>query len=135
MSSTHVVQRQKRSSAAIAKPGGPVHSVMLSYTNRNVSMASSSSSPDDVSGNEERVDSSAAENTSNVCKTCGVPKDKMAFGCDGTGRIMGGIGAVPGFGWWPIKAYRPCGKAVEAGIQYRRTGQNVDEILFSKKDP
>jgi hypothetical protein len=119
----------------IAKPRGPGHSMLLKYGNRDVSMAASSSSPDEVSGSEERVEGSAAENTTNVCKTCGVPKDKMAFGCDGTGRIMGGIGAVPGFGWWPIKAYRPCGKAVEAGIQYRRTGQNVDEILFSKKDP
>ena len=34
--------------------------------------------------------------------------------CDGTGRIAGGIGAVVGFGWWPIKAYRPC-PALEAG--------------------
>ena len=36
------------------------------------------------------------------CPTCGAAD--RAFGCDGTGRIAGGIGAVPGFGWWPIKA-------------------------------
>lgn len=36
------------------------------------------------------------------CPTCGAAD--IAFGCDGTGRIVGGIGAVPGFGWWPIKA-------------------------------
>lgn len=33
------------------------------------------------------------------------------YRCDGSGRIAGGIGAVPGFQWWPIKAYRPCGKS------------------------
>lgn len=68
-----------------------------------------------------------------VCKTCGVPKNEMAFGCDGSGRIMGGIGAVPGFGWWPIKAYRPCGKAVDAGVTYQRKGQGVDEVMFGRK--
>jgi hypothetical protein len=68
-----------------------------------------------------------------VCKTCGVPRSEMAFGCDGTGRIMGGIGAVPGFGWWPIKAYRPCGKAADAGVTYQRKGQGVDEVMFGRK--
>jgi len=68
-----------------------------------------------------------------VCRTCGVAKDKMAFGCDGSGRVQGGIGAVPGFKWWPIKAYRPCGKAVEAGVEYTRKGQGVDEVMFGRK--
>lgn len=27
----------------------------------------------------------------------------LGSGCDGTGRIQGGIATVPGFGWWPIK--------------------------------
>lgn len=37
-----------------------------------------------------------------VCKTCGVPVSEIPFGCDQSGRIQGGIGAVPGtFG-------RPC---------------------------
>jgi hypothetical protein len=66
------------------------------------------------------------------CKTCGVKKSEMAFGCDGSGRIMGGIGAVPGFSWWPIKAYRPCGKAASAGITYQRKGQGVDEVMFGR---
>lgn len=26
--------------------------------------------------------------------------------CDGSGRIMGGLGAISLFSWWPIKAYR-----------------------------
>jgi len=66
------------------------------------------------------------------CKTCGVKKSEMDFGCDGSGRIMGGIGAVPGFSWWPIKAYRPCGKATSAGIAYQRKGQGVDEVMFGR---
>jgi len=73
------------------------------------------------------------ETQQEVCKTCGVAKNEMAFGCDGSGRIMGGIGAVPGFGWWPIKAYRPCGKAVDAGVTYQRKGQGVDEVMFGRK--
>ncbi len=54
----------------------------------------------------------------------------MSFGCDGSGRIAGGIGAVPGFKWWPIKAYRPCPKATAAGISYVRKGQDIDTVLF-----
>lgn len=54
-----------------------------------------------------------------MCATCGVPLSEKQFGCDGNGRIAGGIGAVPGFGWWPIKAYRPCPKATAAGVQYQ----------------
>lgn len=40
--------------------------------------------------------------------------------CDGSGRIIGGIGAVPGFRWWPIKAYRPCPGLIESGRGYER---------------
>jgi hypothetical protein len=67
-----------------------------------------------------------------VCATCGVPLASKAFGCDGTGRIAGGIGAVPGFGWWPIKAYRPCPKLAERGMSYQRKGQITDEVLFGR---
>jgi hypothetical protein len=38
-----------------------------------------------------------------------------------------------GFRWWPIKAYRPCGKAAQAGIEYSRKGQGVDEVMFGRK--
>jgi hypothetical protein len=34
------------------------------------------------------------------CPKCGAAKASMK--CDGSGRQQGGIGAVPGFGWWPI---------------------------------
>jgi hypothetical protein len=29
--------------------------------------------------------------------------------CDGSGRQQGGIGALPGFGWWPIMVRRRSG--------------------------
>lgn len=53
-------------------------------------------------------------------------------GCNGEGRIQGGIATVPGFGWWPIKAYRPCPAFVASGGRYRRQGQNMDEVAFGR---
>mmetsp|Transcript_11406 Transcript_11406/g.13008 ORF Transcript_11406/g.13008 Transcript_11406/m.13008 type:complete len:141 (-) Transcript_11406:391-813(-) len=56
--------------------------------------------------------------------------------CDGSGRILGGIGVV--LTWWPIKAYRPCPEFVNSGGQYTRKGQALDEIAFGRlenKDP
>ncbi|KAL0447751.1 UNVERIFIED_CONTAM: hypothetical protein Slati_1903000 [Sesamum latifolium] len=50
-------------------------------------------------------------------------------GCNGEGRIQGGIATVPGFGWWPIKAYRPCPAYVASGGRYRRSGQSMDEVV------
>ncbi|KAI3812816.1 hypothetical protein L1987_17528 [Smallanthus sonchifolius] len=60
------------------------------------------------------------------CKGCG--KAEMERGCNGEGRIQGGIATVPGFGWWPIKAYRPCPGFVATGGRYRRQGQSMDEV-------
>ena len=40
--------------------------------------------------------------------------------CDRQGRIVGGIGGLPGFAWWPIKAYRPCPALAQAGLTYTR---------------
>lgn len=95
----------------------------------NRTVAAQSSSPTENENQVQEVSMSDA----NTCPTCGIAKDKMAFGCDGSGRIMGGLAAIPGFGWWPIKAYRPCGKAVEAGVEYKRKGQGVDEVMFGRK--
>jgi len=53
-------------------------------------------------------------------------------GCDGTGKIQGGIATYPFFGWWPIKVYRPCPGYQEAGYVYRREGQTLDQVLFSE---
>ncbi|CAN6839633.1 unnamed protein product [Brassica oleracea] len=65
-------------------------------------------------------------------KGCG--KEVKENGCNGDGRIQGGIATVPGFGWWPIKAYRPCPGFVEAGGRYRRIGQSMDEVAFGRGD-
>ncbi|XAR70160.1 hypothetical protein NMG60_11026930 [Bertholletia excelsa] len=62
------------------------------------------------------------------CQACG--RDEIEKGCNGEGRIQGGIATVPGFGWWPIKAYRPCPGFVASGGRYRRQGQSMDEIGF-----
>ncbi|WIA09119.1 hypothetical protein OEZ85_008531 [Tetradesmus obliquus] len=75
-------------------------------------------------------DSTGQATSSNVCKTCGVDLSKAPGGCDGEGRIVGGLGAVPGFGWWPIKAYRPCPGLSSAGMEYVRKGQPTNEMLF-----
>ncbi|KAF9610333.1 hypothetical protein IFM89_022003 [Coptis chinensis] len=55
------------------------------------------------------------------CKSCG--REEMERGCNGEGRIQGGTATVPGFGWWPIKAYRSCPGFVESGGRYRRHGE------------
>ncbi|KAK1382313.1 Transcriptional coactivator p15 (PC4) family protein (KELP) [Heracleum sosnowskyi] len=60
------------------------------------------------------------------CKACG--KEEIESGCNGEGRIQGGIATVPGFGWWPIKAYRPCPGFVASGGRYMRQGQSMDEV-------
>ncbi|XP_014509718.1 uncharacterized protein LOC106768868 isoform X2 [Vigna radiata var. radiata] len=61
------------------------------------------------------------------CKACG--REEIEKGCNGEGRIQGGIATVPGFGWWPIKAYRPCPAFVASGGRYRRQGQSMDEVV------
>jgi hypothetical protein len=50
--------------------------------------------------------------------------------CDGSGRILGGLGAI--LPWLPVKAYRPCPNLVERGGFYSRTGQGLDEIAFGR---
>lgn len=60
------------------------------------------------------------------CKACG--REEIERGCNGEGRIQGGIATVPGFGWWPIKAYRPCPGFVASGGRYKRRGQSMDEV-------
>jgi|TARA_B100000131_G_scaffold158691_1_gene153861 hypothetical protein len=64
------------------------------------------------------------------CDSCGLAKDKMQ--CDGSGRIMGGMGAIPLFSWWPIKAYRPCPGLIDNGGVYTRKGQDVNGILWGE---
>ncbi|KAF5734988.1 hypothetical protein HS088_TW15G00487 [Tripterygium wilfordii] len=66
------------------------------------------------------------------CKACG--REEIEKGCNGDGRIQGGIATVPGFGWWPIKAYRPCPGLVASGGRYRRRGQSMDEVGFGRAE-
>lgn len=66
----------------------------------------------------------------NVCAGCG-REGGVVRGCDGEGRIIGGLGAV--VGWWPIKAYRPCPDLLKAKKTYRRAGQSLEEIAFGRK--
>ncbi|KAJ7536724.1 hypothetical protein O6H91_12G079700 [Diphasiastrum complanatum] len=65
------------------------------------------------------------------CAGCGSAERRSD--CDGSGRIQGGIGVVPGFTWWPIKAYRPCPAFLEAGGKYKRRGQSLNEVAFGQK--
>lgn len=82
------------------------------------------SNNDNNSNNEEK------QYTGGSCDSCGVAREKMQ--CDGTGRIQGGLAAIPLFSWWPIKAYRPCPGLIESGGTYTRKGQDVDSILWGE---
>ncbi|KAI3860327.1 hypothetical protein MKX03_031008 [Papaver bracteatum] len=66
------------------------------------------------------------------CKACG--REQVEKGCNGEGRVQGGIATVPGFGWWPIKAYRPCPGFVASGGRYRRRGQSMDEVAWGRTE-
>ena len=37
-------------------------------------------------------------------------------GCDGTGKMQGGIATWPLFTWWPIKVFRPCPSYVKGRL-------------------
>jgi hypothetical protein len=71
-----------------------------------------------------------------ICGKCiNAPKctgEYLTQGCDGTGKIQGGIATISIFSWWPIKVYRPCPSYLKAGYQYRREGQTMDQVLFSE---
>jgi len=64
------------------------------------------------------------------CLGCGRPSGVLK-GCDGKGRIVGGLGAI--WNWWPIKVYKPCPEIYKHGGTYQRAGQTLDE-LFGRKD-
>ncbi|KAI5655318.1 hypothetical protein M9H77_32505 [Catharanthus roseus] len=76
---------------------------------------------------EQEIQSSSPDLSSvRGCQACG--KEEIEKGCNGEGRIQGGIATVPGFGWWPIKAYRPCPAYLATGGRYTRRGQSMDEV-------
>ena len=78
-----------------------------------------------------RAESKDQAGCTGSCDSCGLAKDKMQ--CDGSCRIIGGMGAIPLFSWLPIKAYRPCPGLIESGGVYVRKGQDVDSILWGEK--
>ncbi|XWS50109.1 hypothetical protein CRYUN_Cryun12cG0060400 [Craigia yunnanensis] len=87
-------------------------------------------SPDDIPVQSESATIEVEEPPFRGCKACG--REELERGCNGEGRIQGGIATVPGFGWWPIKAYRPCPGFVASGGRYRRQGQSMDEVAFGR---
>lgn len=94
-------------------------------------MSTEESSPDAAEAAEvAEVAEVAEESKATACEACGLEDGPIAA-CDGSGRIIGGLGAV--VKWWPIKAYRPCGELVKAKKTYRRAGQSLDEIAFGRK--
>jgi hypothetical protein len=80
---------------------------------------------------------SSLESSTDAVPDCGLcpmaPKcngDYIYRGCDGAGKIQGGIQLY--LKWWPIKVFRPCPAYLAAGYQYRREGQTLDQVLFSE---
>ncbi|KAM3321558.1 hypothetical protein P3S67_002709 [Capsicum chacoense] len=123
----------------------------LSFTNYKLSIfpficsSSTSSTPlvqeeqeeekEENGSNEDVLQASMNQESTSVlppgaCKGCG--RVEIESGCNGEGRIQGGIATVPGFGWWPIKAYRPCPAFVASGGRYKRFGQSMDEVVSGK---
>ncbi|MCO5567743.1 hypothetical protein L7F22_021437 [Adiantum nelumboides] len=93
------------------------------------SSSSSNSSP--LAASEKKESTAVPSSTPVGCKACG--RTELESGCNGEGRIQGGIGALPGFDWWPIKAYRPCPAFIQSGGRYRRSGQSLNELAFGQK--
>ena len=120
------------------------NSIMYTKKTKKISSSSSSSQKQKQRRNVVVVLAEAAESnndnnsnnneekqcTGGSCDSCGVAREKMQ--CDGTGRIQGGLAAIPLFSWWPIKAYRPCPGLIESGGTYTRKGQDVDSILWGE---
>ena len=119
------------------------NSIMYTKKTKKISSSSSSSQKQKQRRNVVVVFAEAAESNNNSnnnneekqctggsCDSCGVAREKMQ--CDGTGRIQGGLAAIPLFSWWPIKAYRPCPGLIESGGTYTRKGQDVDSILWGE---
>ncbi|KAG0553747.1 hypothetical protein KC19_12G036000 [Ceratodon purpureus] len=87
-------------------------------------------SPGDDGASEVSTSQPARSFSPTACQACG--KEEKVGGCNGEGRILGGLSSVPGFGWFPIKAYRPCPAFVDAGGRYKRQGQSLEEVAFGR---
>ncbi|KAJ0106246.1 hypothetical protein Patl1_17502 [Pistacia atlantica] len=120
---------------SIKYPFKPSTSILLSSSSSSSSVSVVEDDPSPPSPDPVPVQSDSAANEpdklpSSGCKACG--REEMERGCNGEGRIQGGIATVPGFGWWPIKAYRPCPGFLASGGRYRRQGQSMDEVAFGR---
>eukprot|EP00798_Chlamydomonas_sp_ICE-L_P023090 gene23090-30284_t len=91
---------------------------MLKLSNRSALRSSQASRHATAPMRVSTVARAEEAQASNTCKKCGVDMSKVDGLCDQEGRVVGGMGALPGFGWWPIKAYRPCPNLELAGVEY-----------------
>ncbi|XP_047974001.1 uncharacterized protein LOC125216354 [Salvia hispanica] len=103
----------------------PQHLTLTSTSITRLSVSPPETSAVEAEQSDDGVSSSSASLAG--CNACG--REEIEKGCNGEGRIQGGIATVPGFGWWPIKAYRPCPAYLQSGGRYRRTGQSMDEVV------
>ncbi|KAL8150382.1 hypothetical protein V2J09_020190 [Rumex salicifolius] len=87
----------------------------------------SGDTPPASDGRPLRIDENVICIVHSGCKACG--REQVESGCNGEGRIQGGIATFPGLGWWPIKAYRPCPGFLASGGRYKRQGQSMDEVV------
>ena len=79
-----------------------------------------SSSPDKSTADTIVTEQEVSQNC-NICPLA--PKCSGEYklrGCDGSGKIQGGIATVSFLSWWPIKVFRPCPSYLAAGYVYRR---------------
>ncbi|KAK9926939.1 hypothetical protein M0R45_024146 [Rubus argutus] len=108
-------------------PESSKSTVLLCSSTSSASIVQDSPPPPDDSL-ASKSESAINELPLSACKSCG--REEVEKGCNGEGRIQGGIATFPGFGWWPIKAYRPCPGFLESGGRYKRQGQSLDEVAF-----
>ena len=104
----------------------PLHSRCMQIQHSSTFTVFAAEDESEMDLSDENAAATSTEETPKVvaakCPDCDL--------CDGSGRILGGIGTV--LTWWPIKAYRPCPNFIENGGRYVRSGQGLDEIAFGR---
>jgi hypothetical protein len=110
-----------------------IYCLVLASVASSFTIAPTASRFGSVSRAGVRLQMSEEEETENDTATAKPKKEVVCPDCDlcdGSGRILGGIGVI--LPWWPIKAYRPCPNFINAGGQYQKAGQGLDEIAFGR---
>nr|CAB3471612.1 unnamed protein product [Digitaria exilis] len=120
------------SAAYLPGRGGKKNLLLCSSSGTSSSVVTKEQEATDASSEEDPPALVSYKDDPNFrgCRGCG--RDELERGCNGEGRIQGGIAAVPGLGWWPIKAYRPCPGFVASGGRYRRQGQSMDDVASGR---